>query len=69
MPINGDGYFYLVKPVIYATKEGMKMKGHMDKVLAAAVAAYDRTLFKHVFVPNRLAVASSRETKRDQIFV
>ena len=39
MPITGDGYFYLVKPVIYATKEGMKMKGHMDKVLAAAAAA------------------------------
>jgi tRNA(Arg) A34 adenosine deaminase TadA len=39
MPITGDGYFCLVKPVIYATKEGMKMKGHMDKVLAAAVAA------------------------------
>jgi tRNA(Arg) A34 adenosine deaminase TadA len=39
MPITGDGYFCLVKPVIYVTKEGMKMKGHMDKVLAAAAAA------------------------------
>ena len=39
MPITDDGYFYLVKPVIYVTKEGMKMKGHMDKVLAVAAAA------------------------------
>ena len=39
MPINGDGYFCLVKLVIYVTKEGMKMKSHMDTVLAAAAAA------------------------------
>ena len=39
MPITSDAYFYLVKPVIYATKEVMKMKDHMDKVLAAAAAA------------------------------
>ena len=39
MPITGDGYFCLVKPVNYATKEGMKMRGHMDKVLAAAATA------------------------------
>ena len=39
MPITDDGYFYLVTSVIYVTKEGMKMKGHMDEVLAAAVAA------------------------------
>ncbi|MGB2073581.1 MAG: hypothetical protein ACPHX7_10100 [Candidatus Puniceispirillaceae bacterium] len=42
MPINGDGYFCLVKLVIYVTKEGMKMKGHMDRVLAAAAAAARR---------------------------
>jgi len=29
----------LVKPAIYATKESMKMKGYMDKVLVAAAAA------------------------------
>ena len=39
MPINGDGYFCLVKLVICVTKEGMKMKSHMDTVLAAAAAA------------------------------
>ena len=34
-----------------------------------AAAEYDCTLFTHCLVPNRRAVASSRETKRDQILL